>query len=65
MDKDLKKLVLIANDIGETIINPDVVKIIKEFHHVIMSDDLADQLLKDSCELAKIKIEKRNEERGK
>lgn len=64
MDKDIKreltKIVIKKNDAGDIIINPDVVEIIKENNHCVISDNMAKKLLDESLELAKIKRDIKN-----
>lgn len=47
---------MIKNEAGDTIINPDVVTIIKDNGYYILDEDLVNQLYLSDYELAKIKI---------
>lgn len=55
LEKNLTKIVVQKNESGDEIINPDVVKIIKDHNHCVISDGLANKLLHESLELAKLK----------
>lgn len=51
MDKDL----IITTEIGERIVNPEVVKEIKESGFCVIHDSLMRQFLDDELELVKLK----------
>ena len=57
LEKNLTKIVIITNEAGDIIVNPDVVKIIKDHGFCVISDAMAKKLLDESLELGKLKRE--------
>lgn len=59
MDKDLernlKKILVVKNEAGDTIINPDAVEVIKNAGFYILSESLTKKFLHESYELGKLK----------
>lgn len=54
--------ILIKNEVGDMIVNPEVIKIIKDFGYCVLEDKLVNELYISDYELAKLKIKIKNGE---
>lgn len=60
LEKNLTKIIIIKNEAEDTIINPDVIEIIKKNGYCVISDTMAKKLLDESLELGKLKRDLKN-----